>query len=229
MAPSSEFWLVLRATDANNYWRFGRAQSGAYQLQEINQSAIGSALVTTHSTAQAQAGDQLSCRYQADLIECTARGLLVASTQAVATQSSAVGLASWEPGDSSNLVFDNRIVTEVPKRIDVRASLAGPSTVLAGEEGQWIAGPLGPEQTTTVAITGTAPATPASLILTIDATTLDDINPTDNTSSMATLVVVSTPLGDDVFDSFGRVGSGLGSTEHGLDGACKLPADDLTV
>lgn len=71
-----EFWLIVRGSDALNYWRFGRWSSGPYELQQIANNFVAS---TTLGTATPTPGDRLSCQL-GTAISCQVNGSPVVST-----------------------------------------------------------------------------------------------------------------------------------------------------
>ncbi|MEZ5349725.1 MAG: hypothetical protein R2714_11025 [Microthrixaceae bacterium] len=44
----AESWLVVRASDSGNYWRFGRFGGDSYSLQQIRGWWFGPAEVVSH-------------------------------------------------------------------------------------------------------------------------------------------------------------------------------------
>ncbi|MGH9157477.1 MAG: IPT/TIG domain-containing protein, partial [Acidimicrobiales bacterium] len=97
-----EFWLIVRASDSANYWRFGRSGGGTYQLQQVVGNAIG--VVVTSAVVPA-AGDRLSCQYAPAGLTCSVNGTVVANTadlfNAGATQ---VGFAAFSAARFDDLL-----------------------------------------------------------------------------------------------------------------------------
>jgi uncharacterized repeat protein (TIGR01451 family) len=155
-SPGSELWLVVRMTDDQNYWRFGRTAGGAYVLRQVVAGSSGSPVLDVRATVVPEAGDRLSCRLTSTSIGCSVDGVLVVSTSdgfnRTATRH---GLAAW----SSPLVaFDDFAVAELPNQPDLRTTLSGPTEVRTG-------GSL--HATATVINDGRAPATDAAVEWTV--------------------------------------------------------------
>ncbi|MCZ7627708.1 MAG: hypothetical protein M5U19_00730 [Microthrixaceae bacterium] len=94
-----ESWLVLRAADSGNYWRFGQS-GGSYELQQIRGWWFGSAVVSRHATVLPADGDELSCDV-GSVIACSVNGTLVASTSdAFNASSTREGFATGASGSA---------------------------------------------------------------------------------------------------------------------------------
>lgn len=135
--PSSEFWLVSRLVDAQNYWRFGRSQDGAYQLQQVRQGSIGNPPITTLANVLPTVGDALSCLSMQGLLECRVNGVpVVRSTDATGSTATRAGLSAYQ---GATVRFDNFIVSLPPQAPEVSVSLSGPSFSNSGAPVSWIA------------------------------------------------------------------------------------------
>ena len=111
VAPGSEFWIVVRGSDAGNHWRFGRWQSGDYQLQQVVGHAIGSPVMVTMNTVSPGAGDQVECRLTASALGCSVNGVpVVSTTDQFNSQASKVGLATWSGDGPAATRFDGLVV-----------------------------------------------------------------------------------------------------------------------
>lgn len=258
---SSEFWLVLRAVDSGNYWRFGRWQGGPYQLQQVTGGGIGTPAVTTMAHRMPANGDRLACTYQYQHIACSVSGQLVAGTEVASPAATGVGIASFDPGGTGSLRFDGFRLTELPNIIDVQATMTGPGAVPTGGPIDWTVevtntgtidraevglsidlppglvapvvtpsqgscsgypvtcdlGPIAALGSATVAVSGTAPGSPADLSVTATATTVEDGVPDNDSASLTTIVMAPASIGDEVADQFNRVGADLGQTDDGLE------------
>lgn len=133
VAPSSEFWVILRLSDGANYWRFGRWQGQAYQLQRIK--ANGAAFFTTLATVTPAAGDVVRCVYWLDQLECRVNNVVVArATDDFNQTASRVGYSSYQaPGAR----FDQLLVMQPPPVTDLGVSVTGPLSLRSGEIGSW--------------------------------------------------------------------------------------------
>lgn len=122
---SPEYWLVVRASSATSYWRFGRWQGGGYQLQQVDNNALGSPVVTTLGSVTPAAGDLLSCSLAAELT-CSVNGTAVVSTSD--GFNSAATFAGFAAGSGGATRFDDFYVVP-PAGTDLRVVLTGPGTV----------------------------------------------------------------------------------------------------
>ena len=114
MQPAQEFWLVVRLQDSQNYWRFGRSQNQAYQLQQIVLNGLGAPAVTTLATVMPAAGDALSCKSIQTLLECAVNGVPVVRTASTAGNTATrVGFSTYQ---SSAVRFDDLVVAQIPPR-----------------------------------------------------------------------------------------------------------------
>lgn len=133
LAP--EFWLLVRVKDSQNYWRFGRSQGGAYQLQQISMGAVASPLITPVTTVNAAAGDVVSCDNSPTLLECAVNGTVVAKTsEPVVSGADSAGLSTYQ---ASVARFDDFLVTRPHAPPDLSVALSGPSVVVAGTPSNW--------------------------------------------------------------------------------------------
>ena len=94
---ADEFFLAFRATDGNNYWRFGRfTPGGDYRLQQVTG---GNTIATDIATTVVPAvGDRLSCQLAASgtTISCSVNGgpPIATSTSTFNVGATLAGLAS---------------------------------------------------------------------------------------------------------------------------------------
>ncbi len=252
--PSAEFWLVLRASDGANYWRFGRWQSGPYQLQQVAGNGLGSPAVTTSATVVPAAGDRIECRLTASRFDCSVNGVVVVSTADRFNGSARlVGFASWSPSGASPIRFDDLVVADVVAGPDLMVSVTDVDPVLLGGELLWTvtvtnvgsgpagdvsvtsavpAGvtdvtatsasgvcqidssvacsldPLAAGASTTVEISGLAPPSGSTVVLTVAVSAQGDDVPANDTTSETTYLQAPLPPGSRVVDGFDRVDSG---------------------
>ncbi len=135
--PSSEFWLVSRLVDAQNYWRFGRSQNGAYQLQQVRQGNLGTPVVATLATVQAAAGDILTCLSMQGLLECRVNNVpVVRSADSTGSTATRIGLSTYQGAAAR---FDDLLVSPPPQAPEVSVSLSGPSFSDSGTPVSWVA------------------------------------------------------------------------------------------
>jgi hypothetical protein len=173
---SSEFWLILRATDGANYWRFGRTASGSYQLQQVIGEQLGNPQVTTGAPISAAPGDLLECRYHGSVVICSVNGEQVAAvTNGPALAAGLVGLAAWQSGGVPPVRFDDFLVSDLPPVADVAVDLSDVDPVFVGEELHW---------TATVSNVGTSSA--ASVVLEVDLPVSIDATAVDTTTGSCT-------------------------------------------
>jgi len=137
MQPAPEFWMVFRFQDAQNYWRFGRWQQQAYQLQQVVNGALGAPSVTTLATVMPAVADVVSCDNSSAQLECSVNGVIVLRASSTSGNTATrVGIAAYQ---GENALFDDFYVTGPPPLPDLEVSLAGPSTTLAGTNISWTA------------------------------------------------------------------------------------------
>lgn len=150
-----ELWLILRASNSGNYWRFGRWQGGPYQLQQVQGWALGSPTVTTAATVQPVAGDRIECASGAS-ISCSVNGTLVATSEDTFNASAQhVGFASASGGAAEpHTVFDDVLATGLEPSATLSVAAQGPQTAEAGTRATW---------SVVVANDGDAPASAAVL------------------------------------------------------------------
>lgn len=134
-AASSEYWLVVRAADAANYWRFGRRENGAYQLQQVVANALGSPALTSLTTVTPAAGDTLSCRL-ASALTCSVNGTAVVRTASTFNATARfVGLAAVATTPTR---FDDLLVSTPQPGPDLAVAVAAAAgTVGAGAPASW--------------------------------------------------------------------------------------------
>ena len=78
---TGQFWLIVRAKDADNYWRFGGSgEDGFYRLERIASGAVAEVAVETLVNRPAMAEDRISCAAFATNISCSVDGVIVART-----------------------------------------------------------------------------------------------------------------------------------------------------
>lgn len=133
---SPEFWLVVRASDAGNYWRFGRWHGGGYQLQQVVANSLGSPVLTALSTVTPAAGDVVSCSFDSAMT-CSVNGEgVVRTTDPFNSSARFVGFAAG----GSPTQFDAVLLSPVPPSPDLRVEVdAAASTVDAGGQASWVA------------------------------------------------------------------------------------------
>jgi hypothetical protein len=129
---TAEFWLVLRFSDAENYWRFGRWGSGSYTLQRVRANTVEAPttveIVTTHAPA---AGDVIRCEVRYRGIDCWVNDLLVArTTDAFNRAATAVGLSSSQNAGGR---FDDLLVLAAPPGPELRLTMKASSWLLPSE------------------------------------------------------------------------------------------------
>ena len=111
----AESWLVVRASDSGNYWRFGRFGGDSYSLQQIRGWWFGPAEVVSHASVLAGDGDRLSCELGSS-ISCSVNGVLVASSDDSFNESSTfVGFAT---GAAVGSRFDDLLVGDGDPVVD---------------------------------------------------------------------------------------------------------------
>ena len=258
---SSEFWLIVRASTSSSYWRFGRWQNGAYQLQQVQNNALGSPPVSLGATITPAAGDRLSCRLGTGLT-CSVNGVTVVSTtDGFNATARNVGFAAGTGGPAR---FDDLLVVTPPAAPDLRVGVtAAKSTVTVGTPVSWSAtvgndgtlaatgvtasvvlsggatgvtvtssaglcsggagnwtcalGSRPVASTASITVQGTAPAQPATLVLTVSATAAEtDADPSSNTASAAVAARYAPVPGEVLADDFDRPdASTLGHTNTG--------------
>ncbi|HZB42694.1 MAG TPA: DUF11 domain-containing protein [Ilumatobacter sp.] len=137
---SDEFWMILRATNTGNYWRFGRWQGGAYQLQQIAGWALGTPAVTTLASINAAAGDRLECRLSSG-VTCSVNGADVATTADPFNGSASfVGFAAYDPSAAPAVRFDDVHAAAASAAPDVAvAVVADDASVEVGGAVSWTA------------------------------------------------------------------------------------------
>jgi len=117
VAPTPEFWLVVRDTDTSNYWRFGRWQGQAYQLQQVINNALGSPVITMMTTLNPAGGDRLSCTFDPSGLACAVNGTTVVTTaDPFNVDGRLVGLAAFgnEPARFDDLLVTNPAPVCIP-------------------------------------------------------------------------------------------------------------------
>lgn len=94
---TGQFWLIVRAKDADNYWRFGGSgEDGFYRLERIASGAVAEAAVETLVNQPAMDEDRISCAAFATNISCSVDGVLVARTdEAFDVGATKAGIASY--------------------------------------------------------------------------------------------------------------------------------------
>lgn len=136
-APGPEFWMLVRFQDGSNYWRFGRWQNQAYQLQQVTGGGLGSPTVTTLATVSASAGDLMMCDNTASQIECSVNGVaVVRAVNTIGNTATRVGIGTYQ---SSGVSFDDFYVTGQPAVPDLVTTLTGPASAPANTLTSWTA------------------------------------------------------------------------------------------
>jgi hypothetical protein len=129
--PGSEFWLVFRFQDSQNYWRFGRWHDEQYQLQSIRDGNLASPAVEVLATMQSAAGDALNCNVSITGIECSVNGTVVVRTTDPASRfATRVGLAAYNSG---TVRFDDLLVVGPPPAPNVAVTVNGRRNVMTSE------------------------------------------------------------------------------------------------
>lgn len=227
VVPDAEFWLVVRLQDDDDYWRFGRAGGGAYQLQLVRSGAVSTPGVQVLASLAAAAGDRLECR-TGGVVACSVNGRLTArTTDASLSTATRHGLSTWQSGSAR---FDDFRAAPVPLAPDLSVTLDAPAAVPAG-------GSL--RATAFVTNNGVGPAVAAALVWTVPT----DVTTLSGSTSAGPCTVhpgqLSCPVGDllpgaGVTATFaataplreGTVSLGLAATQSGADGA---PVDDAAT
>ncbi|MGE3619853.1 MAG: DUF11 domain-containing protein [Acidimicrobiia bacterium] len=183
--PSSEFWLVLRSTDAANHWRFGRRYSGSYELNQIAGWNIVPPPATPLVSLAPQAGDQLSCRYEGTTIACSVNGIDVASVSGVDPTARLVGFAAYDGSVPAPARFDDLAVATVASSPDVAVSIVDADPVLVGGQLRW-----------TITVTNQGSLTATGVELSVATPVLADLAVTSTQGSCTTAPLVACDLGD---------------------------------
>jgi uncharacterized repeat protein (TIGR01451 family) len=129
---TGEYWLVFRASNAGNYWRFGRSVDGAYELQQIAGWWFGSPAVTAHASPTPEDGDRLSCQL-ATTIVCSVDGAAVASSSDGFNDGAThVGFATASPSGPPPARFDDVTVETASAAADVSVTVASEASSVPG-------------------------------------------------------------------------------------------------
>ena len=133
----SEFWAVLRYTDAANYWRFGRTSDGNYVLQRISNGVVAPSDATTLAVVTPAAGDTISCRMSSLSLRCAVNDTPVVITHHAFNQAATqFGVASFSVEEGFQATrFDDVAFTAlgpVPQ-LEITAT-ASSSAVVVGEQ-----------------------------------------------------------------------------------------------
>lgn len=158
---SSDYWIIARASNAGNYWRFGRSADGPYELQQVRGWVFGSPVITVLGAVTPAPGDQLECRFLVG-ITCFVNGTAVASSADPFNGSARhAGFAAYAASGAPALrVDDFRAATPSPAPDLVVAVASSASSVVSGARMSW---------TTTVRNAGDRTATGATLSGTLAA------------------------------------------------------------
>ena len=133
VTPSSELWVLLRFSDAANYWRFGRWQGQAYQLQRV--MANGATVWPILASATPAAGDAVRCTSSEDQIECGVNDVTIAHASDAFNQAATrVGFSTYQ---SPGTRFDELLVTDPQLIFDASVSITGPASITGGTLGMW--------------------------------------------------------------------------------------------
>jgi hypothetical protein len=131
VTTANEFWLVLRLSDASNYWRFGRRGGQEYELQQVRAGAIVVPPITTFDNIVPADGDRLSCRVKVTAIDCAVNDLMVARTADPFNQDATrVGLSGYQ---ALSARFDDFVAISSSSSADVGVSVQSAAVALAGE------------------------------------------------------------------------------------------------
>jgi hypothetical protein len=123
----SEFWLVPRLVDGNNYWRFGRVAGGPYVLQQVVNNGLGHPSIQVLATVLPEAGDVLTCSLTSTSLGCSVDGVTVVQTNdAFNRTATRHGLGTWQ---SPGVSFDEFTVSELPQIPDILVGLTGNKSV----------------------------------------------------------------------------------------------------
>ncbi|MGE0729973.1 MAG: DUF11 domain-containing protein [Acidimicrobiia bacterium] len=147
---SNEFWMIFRASNSGNYWRFGRWQGAPYELQQIAGWALGSPVVTTHAIVQAFDGDRLECSLSTG-VTCSVNGSIVVSSADGFNQGATMmGFALADGAAAPTTRIDDVLFQPAAPTADASVSImTGGESVASGSAASW---------TVTIANVGTAPA-----------------------------------------------------------------------
>jgi hypothetical protein len=130
-AVSSEFWLVLRLSDSQNYWRFGRWHDGPYQLQQIRTDQLAAPALQQLNTVQPSPGDQITCRVNALGIDCAVNdAAVVRTTDTFNRAATRIGVSGYGAGPAR---FDDFVFVQVPAGPDLGVSVQASAVALAGQ------------------------------------------------------------------------------------------------
>ena len=154
-----EFWVILRAADGANYWRFGRWGSEAYTLQKIQGNGLGAPALTTLNTVEPADGDVIACRSTADVLACSITGTpVVRTTDAFNASATRAGLAAYDGGQPPAVRVESFVVADAPEpppEPDLQV------TMTASQPSAPVGTPV--TFTTTVTNAGSGPATGVTL------------------------------------------------------------------
>jgi uncharacterized repeat protein (TIGR01451 family) len=134
---SDELWLVFRASDSGNYWRFGRWQGGGYQLQQVQGWALGTPELTTLSLPVPAAGDRLSCE-SGKTITCSVDGVPVVRTASTFNKAATNAGFAIASGSAPASRFDDLLVVAPPDLPDLVTTVSsGAATAAPGAAVTW--------------------------------------------------------------------------------------------
>jgi uncharacterized repeat protein (TIGR01451 family) len=200
---SSDFWLIFRASNSGNYWRFGRSGGGAYQLDKIAGWALGTATIEQLATIVPAAGDRLECRLTTG-ITCLVNGTAVlTSPDGFNAGATYAGFAMWD-GDvpPATRVDDVSVASSAPAP-DVSVSLSAASDpVNAGQPVSWTATVTNVGAATAAGVTLSAPlpagvggvsAAPDAGTCSVAATVTCELGSLDAGQSIAVVVAGTAP------------------------------------
>lgn len=153
-ALANEFWLVLRLSDGQNYWRFGRSAGGAYQLQQIAGNQIAAPQIQLLSTVQPAAHDRLACRLSSRGVECAVNDVpVVRTTDTFNHDATRVGISGY---NADTARFDEFVMVHGPEGPDLTVMVSAPVLAMT-------------DQAHSVRVTvrndGDAPALPSTLTI----------------------------------------------------------------
>ena len=208
-ALADDFWLVVRGSDANNHWRFGRTGGGDYELQQLIGGFPGSPLIDVAQTLAPQPGDVVSCTSTAALLSCAVDGSEVASSADTFNNSATrIGIAAF---DGQALVVDDVLAdpaaptppTPTTLVADTFTRLDGP-VLGSAETGQPWTADIG-----SWSVTGTAAVpSPGAALATLDAGQSDLVTEVDVTTLADEFWLIVRGSDADNHWRFGRIADG---------------------
>jgi hypothetical protein len=127
---ASEFWLVVRLQDGQNYWRFGRWQGSQYRLQLIRNGELASPVVQTMASVTPAAGDLLRCSVRTGGITCGVNANDVVTTADATGQArTRIGLSTYAGNQAR---FDDLYTVGPPPAANIAVSAIAPRLAIVG-------------------------------------------------------------------------------------------------